>query len=109
MRDLPRVVADTPVGKDVEVIVVRKGKELKKIPLIEALQRSPYVRLLDSLEPTLIEVGDAFHPAWCARHVAIRRHFGRSLHLTGLLKRLEGLLHSSRVAVHLRFLVAKPT
>ena len=30
MRDLPRVVADTPVGKDVEVIVIRKGKEEKK-------------------------------------------------------------------------------
>jgi serine protease Do len=30
MRDLPRVVADTPVGKDVEVIIVRKGKEEKK-------------------------------------------------------------------------------
>ena len=31
MRDLPRIVADTAVGKDVEVIVVRKGKEEKKI------------------------------------------------------------------------------
>ena len=30
MRDLPRVVADTPVGKDVEVIVIRKGKEERK-------------------------------------------------------------------------------
>jgi serine protease Do len=30
MRDLPRIVADTAVGKDVEVIVVRKGKEEKK-------------------------------------------------------------------------------
>ena len=30
MRDLPRVVADTPVGKDVEVVVVRKGEELTK-------------------------------------------------------------------------------
>ncbi len=27
MRDLPRVVADTPVGKDVPVLVIRKGKE----------------------------------------------------------------------------------
>ena len=26
-RDLQRIVADTPVGKDVEVVVVRKGKE----------------------------------------------------------------------------------
>jgi serine protease Do len=30
MRDLPRVVADTPVGKDVEVVIVRRGKEEKK-------------------------------------------------------------------------------
>src|SRR6185312_15684427 len=30
MRDLPRIVADTQVGKDVEVVVVRKGKEEKK-------------------------------------------------------------------------------
>jgi serine protease Do len=27
MRDLPRIVADTPVGKEVEVIVIRKGKQ----------------------------------------------------------------------------------
>jgi serine protease Do len=27
MRDLPRVVADTPVGKDVAIVVIRKGKE----------------------------------------------------------------------------------
>jgi serine protease Do len=27
MKDLPRIVADTPVGKEVEVVVVRKGKE----------------------------------------------------------------------------------
>ena len=30
MRDLPRIVADTPVGKDVEVVVIRKGKEETK-------------------------------------------------------------------------------
>jgi serine protease Do len=30
MRDLPRVVADTPVGKDVAVVIVRKGKEDSK-------------------------------------------------------------------------------
>ena len=27
MHDLPRIVADTPVGKTVDVIVIRKGKE----------------------------------------------------------------------------------
>ncbi len=30
MRDLPRVVADTPVGKDVPVVIIRKGKEETK-------------------------------------------------------------------------------
>src|SRR5467141_2671855 len=30
MRDLPKIVADTPVGKDVEVLIIRKGKEEKK-------------------------------------------------------------------------------
>ncbi|MBM3530252.1 MAG: Do family serine endopeptidase [Alphaproteobacteria bacterium] len=34
MRDLPRIVADTPVGKAVDVVVVRKGKEeTKKVTL----------------------------------------------------------------------------
>jgi len=33
-----------------------------------------WTRLLDRLEPDLIEVGDAFHPAWCAWRVAQRRH-----------------------------------
>ena len=30
MRDLPKIVADTPVGKDVEVVVIRKGQEETK-------------------------------------------------------------------------------
>jgi serine protease Do len=38
MRDLPRTVADTPVGKDVEVIIVRKGKEEKKIVKLGRLE-----------------------------------------------------------------------
>lgn len=32
-----------------------------------------WVRLLNQLQPDLIEVGDAFHPAWCAWRVALRR------------------------------------
>ena len=30
MRDLPRIVADTPVGKEVDVVVLRMGKEITK-------------------------------------------------------------------------------
>jgi alpha-1,6-mannosyltransferase len=32
-----------------------------------------WARLIDELDPSLIEVGDAFHPAWCAWRVAQRR------------------------------------
>jgi serine protease Do len=38
MRDLPRVVADTPVGKDVQVTVIRKGKEETKIVKLGRLE-----------------------------------------------------------------------
>ena len=32
-----------------------------------------WVRLLDALQPDLVEVGDAFHPAWAAWRLALRR------------------------------------
>jgi alpha-1,6-mannosyltransferase len=32
-----------------------------------------WMHLLEALEPTLLEAGDAFHPAWCAWQVARRR------------------------------------
>jgi len=38
MRDLPRVVADTPVGKDVDVTIVRKGKEENHIVKLGRLE-----------------------------------------------------------------------
>jgi serine protease Do len=38
MRDLPRIVADTPVGRDVEVIIIRKGKEEKKTVTLGRLE-----------------------------------------------------------------------
>src|SRR5262249_27192171 len=38
MRDLPKIVADTPVGKDVEVVVIRKGKEETKSVKLGRLQ-----------------------------------------------------------------------
>jgi serine protease Do len=38
MRDLPRIVADTPVGKDVDVVVIRGGKEQTKTVKIARLE-----------------------------------------------------------------------
>lgn len=38
------------------------------------LSRARWRRMLDALEPDLIEVGDAFHPAFCAAEIAHRRN-----------------------------------
>jgi len=38
MRDLPRIVGETPVGKEVPVVVVRKGKEETKIVKLGRLE-----------------------------------------------------------------------
>jgi alpha-1,6-mannosyltransferase len=43
-----------------------------------------WTRMLFALEPDLIEVGDVFHPAWCAAHVARARNIP-----------LVGFLHSN--------------
>ena len=38
------------------------------------LSPNTWTRMLFALEPDLIEVGDVFHPAWCAAHVARTRN-----------------------------------
>ena len=53
MRDLPRIVADTPVGRDVEVIIVRKGKEEKKTVKLGRLEDDKPVKA--SAKPTAPE------------------------------------------------------
>ena len=54
MKELPRIVADTPVGKDVEVIVIRKGKEEKKTVKL--------ARLEDAEKPTPASVKTSPQP-----------------------------------------------
>ena len=41
-----------------------------RLPLVPRV----WTRMLSALEPDLIEVGDVFHPAWCAAHVARARN-----------------------------------
>jgi serine protease Do len=48
MHDLPRIVGDTPVGKSVDVIVIRKGKEETHKVTIGRLQDSEKVASADA-------------------------------------------------------------
>jgi serine protease Do len=52
MRDLPRVVADTPVGKQVDVVVIRKGKEETHQVKIGRLQDTEKVASNDPKQDT---------------------------------------------------------
>jgi len=55
MRDLPRVVADTPVGKDVPVIVIRKGKEETKTVKLGRLEDGEKLAALNKTPPATPE------------------------------------------------------
>ena len=48
MRDLPRVVADTPVGKKTPVVVIRKGREETKTVTLGRLEDGEKLAALDS-------------------------------------------------------------
>lgn len=48
-------------------------------------------RMLEALEPDVIEVGDAFHPAWCALTVARRRRIPAVAFFHSDLPRLVGI------------------
>jgi alpha-1,6-mannosyltransferase len=48
-------------------------------------------RMLEALEPDVIEAGDAFHPAWCALTVARRRHIPAVAFFHSHLPRLVGM------------------
>jgi serine protease Do len=48
MRDLPRVVADAPVGKDVPVVLIRKGKEETRTVKLGRLEDGEKLQLADA-------------------------------------------------------------
>jgi len=50
MSDLPPMVAQTPVGKEVEIVVIRKGRERRLTAVIEELKEEASVTALPSPE-----------------------------------------------------------
>lgn len=52
MRDLPRIVADTPVGKDVSVTIIRKGKEETRTVKLGRLEDGEKQAALDKKDST---------------------------------------------------------
>ncbi len=50
-RDLPRIVASTPVGKSVEVAIVRKGQELKRSVTLGRLEEGEAAQRQASVNP----------------------------------------------------------
>ena len=55
MRDLPRIVADTPVGKQVDVVVIRKGKEETHQVKVGRLEDGEKVAAADAKKDTAPE------------------------------------------------------
>jgi serine protease Do len=51
MRDLPKVVAETAVGKDVPVVIIRKGKEEQKTVKLGRLEDTPQPAAVKTDQP----------------------------------------------------------
>src|SRR5881392_365320 len=52
MRDLPKIVGDTPIGKDVPVVIIRKGKEEVKTVRLGRLEDTPQQASVKTDAPT---------------------------------------------------------
>jgi serine protease Do len=63
MRDLPRVVADTPVGKEVAVTIIRKGKEDVKTVKLGRLEDGEKLAALNKNPPATPEEKSAVKKA----------------------------------------------
>ena len=63
MRDLPRIVADTPVGKDVTVTIIRKGKEETKTVKLGRLEDQKEAALTPKKDDAAVEAKPAVKKA----------------------------------------------
>jgi C-terminal processing protease CtpA/Prc len=62
-RDLPRIITDTPVGKDVTVTIIRKSKKLTKIVKVGRLEDAAKQALFTSINgSTPLEIPAAVDP-----------------------------------------------
>lgn len=74
-RDLPRVVAATPVGKTVDVVVMRKGKEVTKSVTLGRLEDGEKTANADKTEPAKPEVNSALGLDLSSITDEVRRRF----------------------------------
>jgi alpha-1,6-mannosyltransferase len=67
------VPGESPTHVPGEISMVAGGRVPGAFNYRLPLNPMRWLRAIDALEPDLIEVGDAFHPAWAAAQVAARR------------------------------------
>ena len=85
MRDLPRIVAGTEIGKEVDVVLLRRG-EMKTIPvIIEELDESPpTVTAAASSETSDAEV-ESLGMTFAAINPDLRKRFGIAEDMNGVI------------------------
>ena len=85
MRDLPRIVAGTEIGKEVDVVLLRKG-EMKTIPVIidELDETPPTVTAAASSETTNTEA-ESLGMTFAAINPDLRERFGLAEDMNGVI------------------------
>src|SRR5690606_22592435 len=85
VRDLPRLVAATPVGKEVEVVVIRKGEEITKKVTIARLNESASASASSSTRDATPEVKRALGLTTSTITEETRRRYGLKEDLKGVV------------------------
>ncbi len=85
MRELPRIVANTQIGKTVDVVVLRKGKrKTLKVTIAELEENEAEVASASSKEPAVAEA-DALGLTLSAITPDLRERFGLSEDVKGVI------------------------
>jgi serine protease Do len=89
MRELPRMVAETAIGKEVEVVVLRKGKEVTISVTLERLEEAPVVEASaetdDPSKDKPIEKSEVLGMTLALLDDALRQQFTIDADVTGVV------------------------
>jgi serine protease Do len=79
MRDLPRIIAETPVGKSTQVIVIRKGKEEGKVLTLGRLEEAERLSAAETKPDAPLGVKAAAPAAKAASPAGVKKTLGIAL------------------------------
>ena len=85
MRDLPRIVAGTEIGKEVEVVVLRKGEIQTKRVIIDELDEAPPIMTAAASPEEMSAEAESLGMTFATINPGLRERFGLAEDIDGVI------------------------